>query len=459
MKSQNVLLLGLGGMGKYLTRRLSHEGHQVTVIESGRATLNRADAELDVRLIQGDAMSFACWTEADAQNMNYLIAVTDDDAVNILSALIADRFGIQQKIVRSRAIEVEGKGAVLPAEQLNIDLVIRPEELTAQEIVRLLNVPSGNVLVEVGDGELQVLATQVGPASPFAKMLVSDLSRHYDDFAFRIGCVTRDIETIVPGGDFRILPGDAIYILAAASNMQRVTELIGVTRESRHEVMIIGGGMIGARVAELLESSYSVTLLEQNEHRVEELSHRLQQTRCLHGNGSDRESLLLAGLLHMDTIVAATGDTETNIMTSVLAQHVIQTRADSRHLAAKTIAVTGREEYLVLASQMGTIAVNKKVLAADAVLRHIRRGQVLSVARLHGCDAEVVQLIADADSPITKKPLYAQDALRERITVGAVARSNGWEVAVGSTQIGAGDRVVCVCREEQLGELQRLFLS
>jgi trk system potassium uptake protein TrkA len=459
MKSQNILLLGLGGMGQYLARRLSHEGHQVTVIESGRATLNRADAELDVRFVQGDAMSFACWTEADAQNMDYLIAVTDDDAVNILSALIADRFGIREKIVRSRAIEVGGKEAVLPAEQLNIDLVIRPEELTAQEIVRLLNVPSGNVLVEVGDGELQVLAARVGPTSPFANMLVSDLSRRYDDFAFRIGCVTRDIDTIVPGGDFQILPGDAIYILAAASNMQRVTELIGVTPESRREVMIVGGGMIGARVAELLESSYSVTLLEQHEHRAEELSHWLQQTRCLHGNGSDREMLLLAGLLHMDAIVAATGNNETNIMTSVLAKHVIQTQASNRNLAAKTIAVTGREAYQVLASQMGTIAVNKKVLAANAVLRHIRRGQVLSVARLHGCDAEVVQLIADADSPITKKPLYAQDALRERITVGAVVRSNGWEVAVGSTQISAGDRVVCVCREAHLGELQRLFLS
>ena len=54
---------------------------------------------MDARLIQGDATSFACWSDAAAEPMDYLISVTDNDAVNILSCLIADRLGIRQKIV------------------------------------------------------------------------------------------------------------------------------------------------------------------------------------------------------------------------------------------------------------------------------------------------------------------------------------------------------------------------
>lgn len=459
MKSENILLLGLGGMGEYLARRLSHEGHHVTVIESNRDILNKADASLDARFILGDATSFGCWLEADAAKMDYLIAVTDDDAVNIVASMIADKLGIRQKIARSRAIEVWRDDAILTAAELDIDLVIRPEELTAQEIVRLLKMRAGNLLVDVGDGELQVVATTIEDDSPLAGLQVKELGNQ-KDFTFRIGCITRDIETIVPDGDFELQADDRVYLLAGTLDVPSVLELFHVKQEQRHNVLIVGGGLIGSRVAELLQSTYAVTLLEKSEVRAEELSHRLKKVQCFHGNGSDREALLHAGLLYMDTIVAATGDNEANIMTSVLAKHEIRTHADARDNDVKTIAVVKREEYLALASSMGTdIAVNKKVLAANAVLRHIRRGHVLSVAHLHGCDAEVVELLADPGSPITKRPLYAMDELRGRITIGAVARKKGWEVAVGGTQIAPGDRVVCVCLEDQLGELQRLFLS
>jgi trk system potassium uptake protein TrkA len=270
----------------------------------------------------------------------------------------------------------------------------------------------------------------------------------------------RDIDTVIPSGDFLLQADGRIYIIAGAHDMPRVMTLLEVQQANRHNVLIVGGGMIGARVAELLETSHAVTLLEQNEPRAEELSHLLKKTECLHGDGSNRETLLHAGLLDMDTIVAATGDNETNIMTSVLAKHVLHTRGHNGKAKVKTIALAKREDYLVLASTMGTdIAVNKKVLAANAVLQYIRRGHVLSVAHLHGCDAEVVELLADPGSPITKKPLYAQEALKGRIMIGAVFRSGRWEVALGDTQVAAGDRVVSVCTQEQLGLLQRLFLS
>jgi trk system potassium uptake protein TrkA len=291
-------------------------------------------------------------------------------------------------------------------------------------------------------------------------MSIKAVSQNYSHLSFRIGCVVRDIDTLIPSGDFQLLPEDRIYVLAGASDMPQVMELLGVRQDSRDKVMIVGGGSIGARVAALLEETHSVTLIEQNEERAEELSHVLKRTECLHGDGSDRETLLHGGLLTMDAVVAATGDNETNIMTCVMAKHLLHTRGSHRPTAAKTIALAKREEYLVLASTMGIdIAVNKKVLAANTVLQYIRRGHVLSVAHLHGCDAEVVELLADAGSPITKHPLHAQTALKKRITLGAVFQEGAWKVAVGNTQVMPGDRVVCVCTEELLGELQRLFLA
>ena len=81
-RSESILILGLGGVGYYLANRLAHEGYEITVIESDSNKLKRADGEMDVRLIKGDALSFATWQEAHGEEIDYLIAVTDNDAVN-----------------------------------------------------------------------------------------------------------------------------------------------------------------------------------------------------------------------------------------------------------------------------------------------------------------------------------------------------------------------------------------
>ncbi len=160
-QNENILILGLGGVGFYLAKRLSHEGHAITAIEQSPELIRRADGEIDARLIRGDAMSFATWAEADASEMDYLIAVTDKDAVNIVGALIADRCGIRRKIARVRSLELWQPDAMLTADDLKIDLVIRPEELTAQEIARLLKIRAGNVVIDIAEGQMQVVATRI----------------------------------------------------------------------------------------------------------------------------------------------------------------------------------------------------------------------------------------------------------------------------------------------------------
>ena len=90
--STNILILGLGGVGFYLAKRLVHEGYAITAIEADGAMIRHADGSLDARLIQGNAMSIECLREANADKMDYLIAVTNNDAVNMLACLIADRF-------------------------------------------------------------------------------------------------------------------------------------------------------------------------------------------------------------------------------------------------------------------------------------------------------------------------------------------------------------------------------
>ncbi len=458
-RSENILILGLGGVGYYLSRRLAREEHAITIIESDRERIKRADGEIDARLIRGSAMSFASWRQADAETMDYLIAVTDNDAVNIMASQIAHRCGIERKIARVRSLELWERDALLSAEDLRIDMVIRPEELAAKEIARLLEMRAANVVVDVAAGQMQVMGTRIGKDSALSLMAVKDISAKYDAFRFRIVAVARGINTIIPDGDLKILPQDYVFILARSADLPPLMDLAGLSSERRHRVMIVGGGLVGTRVAELLEGSFPVRLIERNERRAEELSFHLKRTETLVGDGSDTDTLIQAGLLDMDTIVTATGDNETNIMTSVLAKHLISdSNRGGNGEGGKTIALVKREQYLSLAASMGAdVVLNKKVLAANEILKYIRRGKLLSMAELHGCDAEVVELVADPGSPIAGKPLYEVGHLLEDILIGAVFHDDGWEIAIGSTVIEPGDKVIGISVPGHLHELEKLL--
>ncbi len=203
---EKILILGLGGVGTYLTKRLVHEGYAVTAIEPDSKLISYADRYLDARLIQGSALSIACWREADAETIDVLIAVTNNDAVNMLSAMIADRFGIPIKIARVRSMDFDIEDAVLSADELKIDLVIHPEELAAQEIVRLVERTAGNEIIDIADGQIQLMATHVKDTSLLANQNLKTLSKNYNAFPFRVVAIARGITTILPGGDHIILP-------------------------------------------------------------------------------------------------------------------------------------------------------------------------------------------------------------------------------------------------------------
>ena len=461
-ESTNILILGLGGVGFYLANRLVHEGYAITAIESDSGMIRQADGSLDARLIQGNAMSIECWREAGADKMDYLIAVTDNDAVNMMASLIADRFGIPRKIARVRSTEWGKEDSILSTRDLKIDLIIHPEELAAQEIFRLIKLRAGNDIIDVAEGQIQVMATRIQEKSPLAYRKLKDISKEYREFPFRIVAIARGITTLIPGGEQELLPQDQAFFLAGNEDLPRLMGMTGVEQQKRHRVMVLGGGLVGRRLAELLDKTVEVRLIEKNERAAQELSFSLSNTEVLHGDGSDSNVLVSAGLLEMDTFITATGENETNIMSCVLAKHLMNApNGHSPGKQRKCIALVNKEDYLVLAATMGSdIALNKKILAGNEILKFIRRGELLSVAHLHGFDAEVVEIVAAPNSPITRKPLSKLDSsYYGKIMIGGIHRDGVWQVAVGDTHIKSDERVIVVCSSPHLKDVQKLFLA
>ena len=458
---EKILILGLGGVGYYLAKRLQHEEYAVTAIQPDPERYRYGDETLDVRLIRGEAMDIDCWREADAASMACVICVTDNDAVNMMSAQIADKFGIPYKIVRVHSLQFGLPGSLLGGDDLKIDLLIHPEEMVAQEITRVIKLRHGNEVIESADQKIQLLAARITHDSQFADQKLKDISLKYSTFAFRVVAVARGITTIIPDGEFEILPHDQIVVMTDSEHLPEMMKIAGVPQGLRQRVLIVGGGRIGCRVAELLKKSVEITLIERDGERARELAGLLTHVQVLHGDGSKADVLNLAGVQDIDTFITTTGSNETNIMSSLLAKNMMSggNNNGNGNGTEKTIAVVSKEDYQVLAATIGLdIALNKKVMAAGEIMKHIRRSELISAAHLHGFDAEVVELVAAPGSPITKKPLAKLDpSYQGKLLIGGVYRDGVWQVAVGSTHIAAHERVIGVCLSMQLKEMRKLF--
>ncbi len=459
-RKEKILILGLGGVGYYLAKRLQHEEYAVTAIEPDPERYRYGDESLDVRLIRGEAMDIECWREADAETMACVISVTDNDAVNMMSAQIADKFGIPYKIVRVHSLQFGLPGSLLSGDDLKIDLLIHPEEMVAQEIARLVKLRHGNEVIDIAEEKIQLLAARITHDSQFAHQKLKDISLKYSNFAFRVVAVARGITTIIPDGEFEIIPHDQIAVMTNTEYLPEMMEIAGVPQGIRQRVLIVGGGRIGCRVAELLKKSVEIILIERDGDRARELAGLLPHVEVLHGDGSKAGVLDMAGVQDTDTFITTTGSNETNIMSSLLAKNMMLTGNNGNgNGSEKTIALVTKEDYQVLAATIGLdIALNKKMMAASEILKHIRRSELISAAHLHGFDAEVVELMAAPNSPVTKRSLAELDpSYHGKLLIGAVYRDGVWQVAVGGTHIAASERVIGVCLSMQLKELRKLF--
>lgn len=445
-----IIIAGAGDVGFHLAKLLSYESHDTYVIDLDGNKLDYINNHLDVITKKGDATSIQLLQEVGIANADLLLAVTESQNTNFTISVIGKSLGAKKTIARFDNPEFI-EDSVIDLKQFGVDFMISPEELAAEEIKMLLNQTSFNDTVAFENGLFNVLGTTLGYRSPILDLTVKQAREKFGNIDFITIAIKREgiSQTIIPRGDTTYRLNDQVYFSVPNYSLDKLSEIVGKKQINIKNVMILGGSSIGAKTAtKLCEENFKVKLIEKDKEKSMALAETLCDALLINGDGRDIELLEEENIREMDAFVAVTGDSETNIMSCLVAK--------SKGVK-KTVALVENMDYINISQTIGiNTLINKKLIAASNIFRHIRKGEILALANLHNIDAEVFEFEVQEGAKVTKKPIKDLRFPRDAV-FGGIIRDGKALISNGNFQIQSGDKAIVFCLPETITTVEELF--
>ncbi|WP_296251347.1 Trk system potassium transporter TrkA [Pseudomonas sp. UBA4194] len=448
-----IIILGAGQVGGTLAEHLAGEANDITVVDTDPDRLRALGDRLDIRTVQGRGSFPTVLRQAGADDADMLVAVTNSDETNMVACQVAyTLFHTPTKIARVRESAYLTRSGLFDNDAIPVDVLISPEQVVTNYIKRLIEYPGALQVIDFAGGKAQLVAVKAYYGGPLVGQQLRQIRQHMPKVDTRVAAIFRRDRPILPRGDTVIEADDEVFFIAAKEDIRAVMSELRRVDQSNKRVVIAGGGQIGERLAEAIESRYQVKIIEMNPARCRYLSDTLDSTVVLQGSASDRDLMLEENIAQADIFLALTNDDEANIMSSLLAK---------RLGARKVMTIINNPAYVDLV-QGGEIdiALSPQLATIGTLLAHVRRGDIVSVHSLRRGAAEAIEAIAHGDAKSSKvigKPIETI-ALPPGTTIGAIIRDDQVIIAHDDTVIEAGDHVILfVVDKKYIRDVEKLF--
>ena len=448
-----IIILGAGQVGGSLAEHLASEANDITVVDTDGERLRDLGDRLDIRTVQGRGSLPTVLRQAGADDADMLVAVTNSDETNMVACQVAHTlFHTPTKIARVREAAYLTRSELFDNEAIPVDVLISPEQVVTNYIKRLIQHPGALQVIDFAEGKAQLVAVKAYYGGPLVGQQLRQLREHMPNVETRVAAIFRRDRPILPQGDTVIEADDEVFFIAAKANIRAVMSEMRRLDESYKRIVIAGGGQIGERLAEAIESRYQVKIIEMNPARCRHLSDTLDSTVVLQGSASDRDLLMEENIADADLFLALTNDDEANIMSSLLAK---------RLGAKKVMTIINNPAYVDLI-QGGDIdiAISPQLATIGTLLAHVRRGDIVSVHSLRRGAAEAIEAIAHGDEKSSKVigKAIQNIGLPPGTTIGAIIRDEEVIIAHDNTVIEAGDHVILfLVDKKHIRDVEKLF--
>jgi len=442
-ETMKILILGAGVVGSTIAERLSREPeNEITVVDLDAGILRNVHERMDVRTVAGHASHPGILEHAGAGDADLIAALTGNDEVNMVACqVVHSRYREHEpggrkrtKIARLRYSHYSRMKALFGPNGLPVDVVITPEDLVTRHVERLIRYPGASQVMEFSEGGALLLSARTFEGSWLVGKTPAALGEN--DMQGRIAAIYRDGRPQNVNGETPVRDGDEVFFIAAGEHARKLLGALRPEQQQVRNVMVAGGGNIGLKVAESLQSSLQVKLIERSAERAQQVAERLSRVIVLHGDATHEELLIEENIERMDAFVALTEADEANLLAAGLAK-----RAGCK----RVMALANRPAYASLADQMGIdVPISPDQIAVSELLRHMRHGDVVKVHSLRFGRAEAIEGVAhgNAGNGALVGRAVGELALPNGTSVSAIVRSGEMLPLADDTTVRDEDHVI-----------------
>ncbi len=448
-----IIILGAGQVGTSVANNLVSEANDITVVDQDPELLRTLADRLDLRTVRGDGAHPDILWLAGAEDADMILAVTNSDETNMVACQVAyTLFQTPTKIARVRAQGYTRYPQLFSVGALPIDVLISPEQLVTDYIMRLIEFPGALQVLDFAGGRVSLVAVRAYYGGPLVGKELRTLYDRMPNVDARVAAIYRRGQAIQPEGNTIIEADDEVFFLAAANHIRAVMSELRKLEKPFKRLIFAGGGNIGKRLAMALEKDYQVKVIERNKERGKRIAEELARSIVLHGDGADEELLLEENIENVDVFCAVTNDDEANILSAMLAKQLG---------ARKVMALINRAAYVDLVeSGPIDIAISPQQATIGSLLTYVRRGDVVMVHSLRRGAAEAIEAVAHGDPESSKVVgrMIEEIRLPPGTSIGALVRGDEVLIAHHDTVISSGDHVILfVIDKSRIAEVEKLF--
>ncbi len=449
-----VLILGAGQVGSSAAYHLSREeANEVTVVDTSADILRELQDRLDIRTVIGHAAYPDVLNRAGANDADIVVALTDSDETNMVACQVAyTLFHTPTKIARIRSADYMNAKDLFTQGAIPIDVRISPEQLVCDYIEKLILYPGTSQVLDFAEGRVQLVGAKADRDGLLVGQRIATLKEHIPNTEGRIAAIYRDGKSLAVEGDTIIQEGDEVFFIADRKDIRVFMSEMRRLEDPVRRVVIAGGGNIGSRLAQALEQTNQVKIIERDTMRARYISEQLNKAIVLVGDAADEELLLEENIDNVDVFCALTNSEEANILSSMLAK---------RLGAHKVMALINRASYVDLV-EAGSIdvAISPQQVTIGSLLAHVRRGDVVKVHSLRHGSAEAIEAVAHGnrdESKVVGRKIEEID-LPKGSAIAALVRDGRVIIAHHDTVIETDDHVILFLTDRRKIEyLEQLF--
>ena len=448
-----IIIIGCGKVGFTLARQLSGENHELVLIDHRAEALQIADSTLDILCREGSGASIQVLLEAGVRSADLVVSVTGSDELNIVCCLIAKKLGARHTVARIRSPEYYREANLLKRE-VGLNMIINPEYAAAQEISRLLRVPSAFSVESFARGLVEMIGFPILESDGIAGISLFEYNKRHPNGVLMCTAV-RDGEAIVPNGRFVPQVGDKAYMVGSQREIAKFFHTIGRDGNRIRQITLLGGSKIATYLTWAVEKvGMKVRIVEQSPEKCQALSDKLPDSLIIQGDGTDSAVIESEGLLDTDAFIALTNRDEENLLMAMTAQ---------RRGVKKVIAKMSRPNYIDMMRESGVDSIiSPKDITANQISAYVRslaRSEGSAVENVYkplGGAVEAVGFTATASTRFLDTPLKDL-RLKPGMLVAAIAREGKTIIPDGSASIRAGDKVIVMAKSLFLQDLNDIL--